>query len=84
MRRQSRYSEIRNIPQRTAANEPAVKMPPPKKEELKPAADQAPASTSRLNINAIPIHKPSGKPLTQLDFEQGMLTSPSPAIPHSR
>ena len=78
MSRQSRYSDIKNIPQRTASGEIASK-PTPAKEEQKPlpvpSADQAAAaaSSSKININANPVYPPAGKPITQVNIDTGKI-----------
>lgn len=73
--RQSRYSEIRNIPQRSTSNDATVKPAAVKKEETpKPSisgADLPAVSTSKVDINAIPIHKGTGKPITQVNIDEG-------------
>jgi hypothetical protein len=70
--RQPRYSEIRNIPQRSTTNETAVKPAPVKREE--PRQEYPPVSNSTVDVNAIPVHKPSGKPITQVDIDKGKLS----------
>ncbi|KAM7184852.1 Fip1 motif domain containing protein [Rhypophila sp. PSN 637] len=76
---QSRYSEIRNIPQRSTANETSVKVAPPKKEETKPSvADHPPVSTSKIDVNAIPIHKATGKPITQVNIDEDLAENDKP------
>lgn len=76
MTRQSRYSDIKNIPQRTASGEIASK-PAPVKEEQRPlpvpSADQAAAaaSSSKININANPVYPPAGKPITHVNIDTG-------------
>ncbi|KAK3361221.1 Fip1 domain-containing protein [Lasiosphaeria ovina] len=70
---QSRYSEIRNIPQRSTSNETAVKAAPVRKEEPRPPpANLPPVSTSKINVNAIPTYKPLGKPLTQINIDEDL------------
>lgn len=73
--RQSRYSEIRNIPQRSTSNDTTVKAAPVKKEYTPkpsiPGADLPPVSTSKVDINAIPIHKGTGKPITKVNIDVG-------------
>ncbi|KAL2173735.1 Fip1 motif-domain-containing protein, partial [Thermothelomyces heterothallicus CBS 202.75] len=71
---QSRYSEIKNIPQRTATSDGATttttrKPASPQQTSAPSTETTAPASTSKLDINAIPIHQPSGKPLTQVNID---------------
>lgn len=74
--RQSRYSDIKNIPQRTASGEVSSKPARPKDEEKPlpvPSADQAAAaaSSSKIDINANPIYPPAGKPITQVNIDTG-------------
>lgn len=77
---QSKYSDIRNIPQRTTSSDATVK-PALKKEEASPAsgAELPPISTSKIDVNVIPIHKGTGKPITQVNIDEGM----SPSSSHS-
>ncbi|KAL2018168.1 hypothetical protein VTK56DRAFT_1193 [Thermocarpiscus australiensis] len=77
---QSRYSEIRNIPQRSTSSETSVKPSPVKREEQskQSSADPPPASTSKIDVNAIPIHKPTGKPLTQVNIDEDLPDSDKP------
>lgn len=70
---QSRYSDIRNIPQRSTSTDTSTK-PPVKKDESSKGASAAelPAvSTSTIDVNAVPIYKPVGKPITQVNIDQG-------------
>jgi pre-mRNA 3'-end-processing factor FIP1 len=75
---QSRYSDIRNIPQRTASSDGAAR-PPVKKEEstqrqLPSSGAELPAvATSKVDVNAIPIHMGTGKPITQVNIDEGEL-----------
>lgn len=88
--RQSRYSDIKNIPQRTASGEVSAK-PAPAKDEQKPlpvpSADQAAAaaSSSKIDINANPVYPAAGKPITQVNIDTGKLPplSPPPPTPTS-
>ncbi|KAH8912681.1 Fip1-domain-containing protein [Coniochaeta sp. PMI_546] len=79
---QSRYSEIRNIPQRSTSNDATVKAVPVKKEETpKPSisgADLPAVSTSKVDINAIPIHKGTGKPITQVNIDEDLVDNDKP------
>ncbi|KAK0641962.1 Fip1 motif-domain-containing protein [Cercophora newfieldiana] len=76
---QSRYSEIRNIPQRSTATETTSKSAVPKGQEPRQrAADQPPVSTSKIDVNAIPIHKQTGKPLTQVNIDEDLTDSDKP------
>ncbi|KAB5523827.1 Fip1 domain-containing protein [Coniochaeta sp. 2T2.1] len=78
---QSRYSDIRNIPQRSTANDATVKAAPIKKEERKPSvsgADLPAVSTSKVDINAIPIHKATGKPITQVNIDEDLADNDKP------
>ncbi len=72
--RQSRYSDIRNIPQRSTAGDATAKTAAPiKRDESKgpPGAALPPVSTSQVDVNAIPIHKGTGKPITQVNIDEG-------------
>ncbi|KAK5652900.1 hypothetical protein OQA88_9566 [Cercophora sp. LCS_1] len=75
---QSRYSEIRNIPQRSAATDTTVKAAPVKKEDRQPALQHPAISTSKVEVNAIPIHKPTGKPLTQVNIDEDLTDNDKP------
>ncbi|KAK0620888.1 Fip1 motif-domain-containing protein [Immersiella caudata] len=76
---QSRYSEIRNIPQRSTATESTSKSAPQKNQQLaQRPADQPPVSTSKIDVNAIPIHKQTGKPLTQVNIDEDLADSDKP------
>lgn len=74
--RQPRYSDIKNIPQRTTSGEVSAK-PAPQKDEQKPlpvpSADQAAAaaSSSKIDINANPVYPAAGKPITQVNIDTG-------------
>ncbi len=71
--RQSRYSDIRNIPQRSTATDAVKAATPVKREESKgpSAAALPPVSMSQVDVNAIPIHKGTGKPITQVNIDEG-------------
>ncbi|KAK1765854.1 Fip1 motif-domain-containing protein [Phialemonium atrogriseum] len=79
---QTRYSEIRNIPQRSTSNDATVKAAPVKKEEAsKPStsgADLPAVSTSKVDVNAIPVHKPTGKPITQVSIDEDLPENDKP------
>ncbi|KAI1332420.1 Fip1 motif-domain-containing protein [Xylariaceae sp. FL0255] len=77
---QSRYSDIRNIPQRSTATDTSTK-PVVKKEELSrgtSGAELPPVSTSKIDVHAIPIHKATGKPITQVDIDQDLPDNDKP------
>ncbi|PHH68371.1 hypothetical protein CDD80_7574 [Ophiocordyceps camponoti-rufipedis] len=87
--RQAKYSEIRNIPQRsTASADVPVKPPPPKRDEASraatnlavPSADQtsAAASKSSIDININPIYGSVGKPITQINIDQDLADKEKP------
>ncbi|KAI0148350.1 Fip1-domain-containing protein [Hypoxylon sp. NC0597] len=67
---QSRYSDIRNIPQRSASSDAATKPAAPKNDDMASRAasgtDLPAVSTSKIDVNAIPVYKPVGKPITQV------------------
>src|SRR3954469_13673517 len=76
--RQSRYNTIQNINQRNVASDVTAKLPTIKKEA--PVKGTPPASgtnlpglsTSKIDVNAKPIYKPAGKPITQVNIDEGM------------
>ncbi|KAH6610158.1 hypothetical protein Trco_000178 [Trichoderma cornu-damae] len=81
---QAKYSDIRNIPQRSAPNDISAKVTVPIKRDedskatnaLKiaaPSADQASAAASKstIDINANPVHPAAGKPITQVNIDEG-------------
>lgn len=74
---QPRYNEIRNIPQRNTANDTTVKAPSVKKETKDTVsisgADLPGISTSKIDVNAKPIYEPVGKPITQVNIDEGEL-----------
>ncbi|OAQ99613.1 hypothetical protein LLEC1_04883 [Akanthomyces lecanii] len=85
---QTKYSDIRNIPQRSGTNDSPAKPAPvvPAKAEAEatptnalrvaaPSADQASAAASKstVDINADPIYAPVGKPITQVNIDEGDL-----------
>ncbi|KAI0012429.1 Fip1 motif-domain-containing protein [Xylariaceae sp. FL0662B] len=77
---QSRYSDIRNIPQRTASSDAATK-PAIKKEDSSKStsgADLPPVSTSKVDVNAIPVYKPAGKPITQVNIDEDLPENDKP------
>lgn len=93
--RQSRYSDIRNIPQRSASNDMTVKAAPLKKEEGSagaspsdlplgvPSADKAAAAASKstIDVNANPDYPPVGKPITAVNIDEGTRRRPpSPGL----
>jgi pre-mRNA 3'-end-processing factor FIP1 len=82
--RQSKYSDIRNIPQRSTSGDSPAKPAATKREDdsksqantsnvAAPSADQtsAAASKSTVDINAIPIYSAAGKPITQVNIDEG-------------
>lgn len=78
--RQSRYSNIKDIPQRSIANNTTAKAPPSKPDDSKPAsgADLPAIRTSTVDINAIPTHKGTGKPLTQVNIDEDLPENDKP------
>ncbi|KAH8809048.1 putative Pre-mRNA polyadenylation factor FIP1 [Xylogone sp. PMI_703] len=72
---QSRYNEIRNIPQRTTSNDAPTKPVAAKKEtSAKPVsgADLPGIATSKIDVDAKPIYEPAGKPITQVDIDEDL------------
>lgn len=81
--RQSRYSNIKDIPQRSISNDTASKAPPKKPDspaarKQSSGADLPAVRTSTLDINAIPTHKPTGKPLTQVNIDEDLAEHDKP------
>ncbi|KAI0910882.1 Fip1-domain-containing protein [Ustulina deusta] len=77
---QSRYSDIRNIPQRSTSADTSIK-PPVKKEEPSKgvsAAELPPVSTSTIDVHAVPIYNPVGKPITQVNIDQDLPDNDKP------
>lgn len=88
---QAKYSDIRNIPQRSASNDISAKPAAPVKREddskttnalsiAAPSADQtsAAASKSTIDINAIPVHPAAGKPITQINIDEDLPDNDKP------
>lgn len=84
LHRQTKYSDIRNIPQRTASSDVPVKAATPLKKEEEsrpraalnvaaPSADHTSeaASKSTIDINANPIYAPAGKHISQVNIDEG-------------
>lgn len=73
------------MPQRTGGIDGPVKVAAPVKKEgaVKRAnvpsggADLPGIATSKIDVNAKPIYEPAGKPITQVDIDQGTDTSAS-------
>ncbi|KAK0388865.1 hypothetical protein NLU13_5108 [Sarocladium strictum] len=87
---QPKYSEIRNIPQRSTSTDAPVKSTPAKQEgETKtsstskiaaPSADKAAeaASKSTIDINANPVYPAAGKPITQVNIDEDLPDNEKP------
>ncbi|EQL03412.1 hypothetical protein G6O67_004210 [Ophiocordyceps sinensis] len=88
---QAKYSEIRNIPQRSTSTDIPVKPAPIKKEDTPrtlpsaanvaaPSADQtsAAASKSTVDINANPVYAAAGKPITQINIDEDLPDNEKP------
>ncbi|KAI0376081.1 Fip1 motif-domain-containing protein [Hypomontagnella monticulosa] len=79
---QSRYSDIRNIPQRSASNDNTVKTAVVKKDDATSRAVTGPdlpaVSTSKVDVNAIPVYKPVGKPITQVNIDEDLPENDKP------
>ncbi|KAK2594609.1 Cleavage polyadenylation factor subunit fip1 [Conoideocrella luteorostrata] len=88
---QSKYSDIRNIPQRSTSGDSPSKPAPVKKEEdtkrlngavniATPSADQASAAASRstIDINANPVLPATGKPITQINIDEDLADNEKP------
>ncbi|EGX91528.1 Fip1 like protein [Cordyceps militaris CM01] len=90
---QAKYSDIRNIPQRSGTNDSPGKPAPvvPAKPEAQtapsstlnvaaPSADQtsAAASKSTVDINANPVYAQVGKPITQVNIDEDLPDNEKP------
>ncbi|KAF4867714.1 Pre-mRNA polyadenylation factor FIP1 [Colletotrichum siamense] len=85
---QSRYSDIRNIPQRSASNDMPVKAAPAKEESPAasvlplgiPSADKAAAAASKstVDVNANPPYPPAGKPITAVNIDEDLPENEKP------
>ncbi|OAA46159.1 Pre-mRNA polyadenylation factor Fip1 [Metarhizium rileyi] len=88
---QSKYSDIRNIPQRSTSGDIAVKPAPTKREDdskspknainvAAPSADRtsAAASKSTIDINANPIYPAAGKSITQVNIDEDLPDNEKP------
>ncbi|KAI2614243.1 Fip1 motif-domain-containing protein [Hypoxylon fragiforme] len=79
---QSRYSDIRNIPQRSASNDATTKPAPAVKKEEVPSqaipANLPPVSTSKVDVNALPVYQPVGKPITQINIDEDLPDNEKP------
>ncbi|KAM0257846.1 hypothetical protein ACHAQJ_004150 [Trichoderma viride] len=88
---QAKYSDIRNIPQRSASNDISAKVTAPIKRDedsktthalstAAPSADQASAAASKstIDINAIPVHPAAGKPITQINIDEDLPENDKP------
>ncbi|KAI1099648.1 Fip1 motif-domain-containing protein [Jackrogersella minutella] len=79
---QSRYSDIRNIPQRSASSDATVKPTAVKKEDVSsraaPGPDLPAVSTSKIDVNAAPVYKPVGKPITQISIDEDLPENDKP------
>ncbi|KAI0508711.1 Fip1 motif-domain-containing protein [Xylaria bambusicola] len=77
---QSRYSDIRNIPQRSTSADTSTK-PPVKKDESSTGtsgAELPPVSTSTIDVHGVPIYNPVGKPITQVNIDQDLPENDKP------
>ncbi|KAH7376746.1 Fip1 domain-containing protein [Plectosphaerella cucumerina] len=89
---QSRYSDIRNIPQRSTSNDVAVKPAPsaskspttkaetPSAPLAVPSADRAAAaaSSSKIDVNGIPTYEPAGKRITAVNIDEDLAENDKP------
>ncbi|KAJ3562526.1 hypothetical protein NPX13_g8540 [Xylaria arbuscula] len=78
---QSRYSDIRNIPQRSTSTDPSTR-PPVKKDEppttTTSGAELPPVSNSTIDVHAVPIYTPAGKPITQVNIDTDLPENDKP------
>ncbi|KAJ1326819.1 pre-mRNA 3'-end-processing factor FIP1 [Microdochium nivale] len=79
---QSRYSDIRNIPQRTASSDPSAKVAPTTVKTQPPvrrsAQNHPPVSTSKVDVHAVPTYKPAGKLITQINIDTDLPENDKP------
>ncbi|KAH8651005.1 Fip1 motif-domain-containing protein [Xylariales sp. PMI_506] len=76
---QSKYSDIRNIPQRTTSTNEGASKPTLKKEDSTRSGAELPAvATSKIDVHAIPIHKGTGKPITQVNIDEDLPENDKP------
>lgn len=74
-----KYSSIKDIPQRSISTNTTSKAAPPKPQDAKPSGADLPAiKTSTLDINAIPVHKGTGKPITQVNIDDDLPENDKP------
>ena len=52
-----------------------VKKEPPAKPATPSGADLPAVSTSKIDVNAVPTHKGTGKPITQVNIDEGQLST---------
>ncbi|KAH8879003.1 Fip1-domain-containing protein [Thozetella sp. PMI_491] len=76
----SKYSEIRNIPQRSTVNDDSVKTAPVRDDKKfgGSGGDHPPISASKIDVDGIPIHKGTGKPITQVNIDEDLKDSDKP------
>ncbi|KAI8956545.1 Fip1 motif-domain-containing protein [Daldinia sp. FL1419] len=78
---QSRYSDIRNIPQRSASSD-TTKPVAVKKDNVPSQSvsgrDLPAVSTSKVDVNVIPVYKPVGKPITQVNIDEDLPENDKP------
>ncbi|KID88709.1 Pre-mRNA polyadenylation factor Fip1 [Metarhizium guizhouense ARSEF 977] len=88
---QSKYSDIRNIPQRSTSGDSPAKPAPTKREDepkslsnvasvAAPSADQtsAAASKSTIDVNANPVYPAAGKAITQVNIDEDLPDNEKP------
>ncbi|KAI1775784.1 Fip1 motif-domain-containing protein [Hypoxylon cercidicola] len=82
---QTRYSDIRNIPQRSASSDITAKPTAVKKDDAPPrtvvgqsGSDLPAVSTSKVDVNAVPVYKPVGKPITQVNIDEDLPENDKP------
>jgi pre-mRNA 3'-end-processing factor FIP1 len=69
--RQSKYSDIRNIPQRSTATDTTTKAASARKAETRTSSLPA-ISNSQIDVNAIPVHKSTGKRITAVNIDEDL------------
>ncbi|TGJ83618.1 hypothetical protein E0Z10_g5153 [Xylaria hypoxylon] len=73
-------TDIRNIPQRSTSADTSTKPPVKREEPSKNASgtELPPVSTSTIDVHAVPVYKPVGKPITQVNIDQDLPENDKP------
>ena len=79
-RKPPRISAVKDAPVRTGSPAGTLKTQAPSASKKEPSRRDTPArvgssypavKTSRIDIDAVPIHEPTGKPVTEVDMDAG-------------